>query len=101
MAFTEGIITPIILKLLAFAGVNSNPTAITTIFGIDFKFGLLITAIITFIIIMFVAFSAIKAYAKIKTRFEKEVEESHETEVIAPTASEELLMEIRDLLKEK
>ncbi len=97
-AFTSSFVTPIVIKLLSFIGVNADSTAATTIFGIDFYIGAFITAIVTFIIIMFVAFSILKTYAKMKNKFTAEVEEVEEETV---SNEEKLLMEIRDALKEQ
>lgn len=97
-AFTDGFVTPIILRLLGILGVNADVNQSTEIFGIQFYFGQFISALITFVIIMFVAFSILEAYAKMKERFAKEVEE--EEVEIALTNEEKILLEIRDLLKE-
>ncbi len=92
-SFTDSLITPIVMKLLSFIGVEATQEA-TTIFGIDFYIQPFITAVISFVILMFVAFSIIKAYAKMKEKFIKE--EKVEPEM---TNEEKLLSEIRDLLK--
>ncbi len=92
-SFTDSLITPIVMKLLSLIGVESTEKA-TTVFGIDFYIQPFITAVISFIILMFVAFTIIKVYAKMKERFIKEEEVEHE-----PTNEEKLLAEIRDLLK--
>lgn len=97
-AFTSSFVTPIIMKLLSVLGVSSSIDEATTILGIDFYIGTFITAIITFVIIMFVAFTILQAYAKMKERFAKEAGEE-ETE-IALSNEEKILLEIRDLLKE-
>ncbi len=98
-AFTDGVITPIILKLLESLGVSADLNQATEIFGIQFYFGTFISALITFVIIMFVAFSVLEAYAKMKSKFMKEAEEE---QIEAVTSNEELLLtEIRDLLKNK
>ncbi len=94
-AFTSSFVTPLVMKLLSTLGVNTDPSAATTIFGIDFYIGDFITALITFVIIMFVAFSMLKAYAKMKEKFMKE-----ETEEPVMSNEEILLTEIRDALKE-
>ena len=61
------------------------------------NFGNLITVVLDFIIIAFVIFSLIKAMNKLK---KKEEEKPAEPEAPGPT-TEELLTEIRDLLKEQ
>ena len=60
------------------------------------NFGNLITVILDFIIIAFVIFSLIKAMNKLK---KKEEEKPAEPEAPAGPTTEELLTEIRDLLK--
>lgn len=62
------------------------------------NFGNLITVILDFIIIAFVIFSLIKAMNKLK---KKEEEKPAEPEAPAGPTTEELLTEIRDLLKEQ
>lgn len=62
------------------------------------NFGNLITVILDFIIIAFVIFSLIKAMNKLK---KKEEEKPAEPEAPAGPTTEELLTEIRDLLKER
>lgn len=97
-AFTDGVITPIILRLLESLGVNSDLNQATEIFGINFYFGSFISALITFVIIMFVAFTVLEAYAKMKSKF---MQQAIEEEAAEPSKEELLLSEIRDLLKEK
>ncbi len=62
------------------------------------NFGNLITVILDFIIIALVIFSLIKAMNKLK---KKEEEKPAEPEAPAGPTAEELLTEIRDLLKEQ
>ena len=62
--------------------------------------GTFLTAIINFILIALVIFAIVKAMNKIQSMKKKEEEEVKEEAPAAPT-SEELLTEIRDLLKEK
>lgn len=97
--FTSSFVTPIIMQILSLLGVNADMEAATTIFGVDFYIGAFITALITFVIIMFVAFSILKGYAKMKERFIKEAAEEEQVEV-AQSNEELILMEIRDLLKD-
>ena len=61
------------------------------------NFGNLITVVLDFIIIAFVIFSLIKAMNKLKKK--KEEEKPAEPEAPAGPTTEELLTEIRDLLK--
>ncbi len=94
-SFTSSFVTPIINYLLTFVGVNPNANEPTVIFGIDFYVQPFITALVSFIIIMFVAFSILRTYASFKERFQKD------DEVIITSQEAELLQEIRDILKEK
>ena len=67
--------------------------------GLVIPYGSFIQQIINFFIIAIAIFMMVKTINVAKRRFEKKKEEEPE-EVAAPTA-EELLSEIRDLLKEK
>ncbi len=96
--FTSSFVTPIINYLLSFVGVNPNANEATTIFGINFYIQPFITALVSFVIIMFVAFSILRAYASFKERFKNEAE-TEETVITSQEA--ELLQEIRDLLKKE
>ncbi len=62
------------------------------------NYGAFINAIITFLIVAFVIFMAVRSYNRMKERLEKKEEEAPATPP-APTKDQELLMEIRDLLK--
>ena len=70
----------------------------TEIAEVAVNFGNLITVVLDFIIIAFVIFSLIKAMNKLK---KKEEEKPAEPEAPAGPTTEELLTEIRDLLKEQ
>lgn len=94
-SFTSSFVTPIITYLLTFVGVNPDANEPTTILGVNFYIQPFITALISFIIIMFVAFAILRAYASFKERFAKDEEPE------ALSAETELLQEIRDILKEK
>ncbi len=96
--FTSSFVTPIINYLLSFVGVNPNANEATTILGINFYIQPFITALVSFVIIMFVAFSILRAYASFKERFKNETE-TEETVITSQEA--ELLQEIRDLLKKE
>ncbi len=67
--------------------------------GLVIPYGSFIQQIINFFIIAFAVFMMVKTINAAKRRFEKKAEEAVE-EVTAPT-TDELLIEIRDLLKEK
>ncbi|MEX1003724.1 MAG: large-conductance mechanosensitive channel protein MscL [Crocinitomicaceae bacterium] len=60
------------------------------------SYGSFINTIITFIIVSFAVFLVIKAYNKMKVKKEKQP-----SAPTVPTKDQELLMEIRDLLKNK
>ena len=80
-------------------GVETVVTEATVI-----AFGDFLGAIINFIIIAFIVFCIIKAFNKAKELAEKKKEAEEEAAAPAdpePTKEELLLMEIRDLLKEK
>ncbi len=96
--FTSSFVTPIINYLLSFVGVNPNANEATTIFGISFYIQPFITALVSFVIIMFVAFSILRAYASFKERFQSS-DDAEETVITSQEA--ELLQEIRDLLKKE
>jgi len=59
-------------------------------------YGAFINTIITFLIVSFAIFIAVKMYNKAQERFKKEEEEA---KPVAPPKQEVLLTEIRDLLK--
>ncbi len=61
-------------------------------------YGIFINAIITFLIVAFAVFLIVKGYNKMKDKMEKKEEEAPAAPP-APTKEEELLTEIRDLLK--
>jgi len=61
-------------------------------------YGLFINSIITFLIVAFAIFMIVKGYNKMKEKMEKKEAEAPAAPP-APTKEEELLAEIRDLLK--
>lgn len=90
-SFIEDVITPLVLKP-ALEAANLTKIEELTIFG-GVKYGMFLSAIINFIIVAFVLFLLIKGMNAAKKK-----------EAPAPTISkgpsqEELLTEIRDLLK--
>jgi large conductance mechanosensitive channel len=88
----ENVITPLILKPALDAAHLSTIEELTAFGGV--KYGLFISAVINFIIVAFVLFLIIKGINKVKKK----------DEVVAPPAGptqEELLIQIRDLLKNK
>lgn len=69
-----------------------------TIAGVDFDYGAFLTAVVNFLIMAFVLFLLIKAMNKVM-ELGKKKEEEKPKEPPKPTKDQELLMEIRDLLK--
>ncbi|XOV68154.1 MAG: large-conductance mechanosensitive channel protein MscL [Fluviicola sp.] len=65
---------------------------------ISINYGTFINNIITFVIVAFCIFFVVRAYNKMKARMEKKKEEAPAAPP-APTKDQELLTEIRDLLK--
>ncbi|PWL24676.1 MAG: large conductance mechanosensitive channel protein MscL [Fluviicola sp. XM-24bin1] len=65
---------------------------------ISINYGAFINNIITFVIVAFCIFMVVRAYNKMKSRMEKKKEEAPAAPP-APTVDQELLTEIRDLLK--
>ena len=65
---------------------------------ISINYGTFINNIITFIIVAFCIFMVVRAYNRMKSRMEKKKEEAPAAPP-APTKDQELLTEIRDLLK--
>ena len=106
-SFTNDVIMPPIG--MALGGVDFTDLAITlqegqiaadgsvTIEAVKIRYGAFIQKIIDFIIIAFIIFMLIRTYNRIKDR-NKKVEEEAPAAPPGPTA-EELLAEIRDLLK--
>lgn len=68
--------------------------------AVAISYGLFINTIITFIIVAFAIFLVVKGYNKMKENMAKK-EEAAPAAPPAPTKEEELLKEIRDLLKKK
>jgi large conductance mechanosensitive channel len=64
------------------------------------RYGAFIQTIIDFLIIAFVIFMIVRSYNKIQDRLKKKEEEAAPAPPPGPT-SEELLAEIRDLLKKQ
>lgn len=65
---------------------------------ISINYGSFINNIITFVIVAFCIFMVVRSYNKMKARMAKKEEEAPAAPP-APTKDQELLMEIRDLLK--
>ena len=113
-AFTANIIMPLISIFTGSVDFSSWKIALPSLFGdkIDpetgekvvnyLNFGEFISAIITFIILALVIFFMIRGMNRLreKAKKAKEAEEVKEEEPAGPT-TDELLTEIRDLLREK
>jgi large conductance mechanosensitive channel len=84
------VIQPAVAESVAGAGDATPEVAI--------MYGLFINAIITFLIVAFAVFMVVKGYNKMKEKMEKKEEETPAAPP-APTKEEELLTQIRDLLK--
>ena len=89
-SFIEDVITPLLLTP-ALEAANLKNIEELTLFGV--KYGMFLSAVINFVIIAFILFMMIKGINKLKN-------EKPADEPAAPT-QEELLAEIRDLLKNK
>ena len=99
-AITTSLINDIIMPLLGiFTGSISFAALSFTINGAVIAYGNFIQAVINFLVMAFVVFCLIKTI----NRFHRKKKESPKEEPAPPepSAEEKLLMEIRDLLKEK
>ena len=92
-SLVENIITPLIGILTG--GINFNDDFVWKVGDASVKFGTFIQSIIDFLIIAFAIFMALRIMTKL-TRKKEVIEEVKEPEV---DSKEELLKEIRDLLK--
>ena len=90
-SFIEDVITPLLLNPALEAANLTNIEELTALGGV--KYGMFLSAVINFVIIAFILFMMIKGINKLKN-------EKPADETAAPT-QEELLAEIRDLLKNK
>ena len=90
-SFIEDVITPLLLNPALEAANLTNIEELTVLGGV--KYGMFLSAVINFVIIAFILFMMIKGINKLKN-------EKPADEPAAPT-QEELLAEIRDLLKNK
>ncbi|WP_163399918.1 large conductance mechanosensitive channel protein MscL [Flavobacterium fluviatile] len=92
-SFIEDVITPLVLKPALEAAHLEKIQDLTAFGGV--KYGMFLSAVINFIIVAFVLFLIIKGLNNLKKK-----EEPAPNQPAAPT-QEELLTEIRDLLKNK
>ncbi|MDD6279289.1 MAG: large conductance mechanosensitive channel protein MscL [Ruminococcus sp.] len=97
-ALTENFINPLIALCTGGAGEDGVVIGGTfTINGVVFNYGAFISAIINFLIMAFILFLLIKGVNKLMTIGKKK--EAAAAAPAGPTKDQELLMEIRDLLK--
>lgn len=92
-SFIEDVITPLVLKPALEAAHLEKIQDLTAFGGV--KYGMFLSAVINFMIVAFVLFLIIKGLNNLKKK-----EEPAPNQPAAPT-QEELLTQIRDLLKEK
>ncbi len=95
-ALVTCIITPLIGVLLG--KVNISQLSVTIADKVYLPYGMFLQSILNFLIIAFAIFCTIKAMNTLRDRFAKKEEAEEEA---AGPSQEELLAEIRDLLKEK
>ncbi|TDW49916.1 large conductance mechanosensitive channel [Flavobacterium sp. 270] len=91
-SFIEDVITPLVLKPALDAAHLSKIEDLTAFGGV--KYGLFLSAVINFIIVAFVLFLIIKGLNSVKKKDDTPA-------APAPPTQEQLLTEIRDLLKNK
>lgn len=96
-SLVENIITPIIGIITG--GINLTDSLIFGIGDAQIKLGVFIQSIIDFIIIAFSIFMALRVLSKLNRKKKEELAEVPSAPEV--DAKEELLMEIRDLLKNK
>ncbi len=96
-SLVENIITPILSVITG--KVNIADLSVTVTDELVIPYGLFLQAIIDFLLIAISVFAIVKLINKAKAKFEKKAEEEKAEEAPAPTKEEELLTEIRDLLK--
>lgn len=94
-SLVENIIMPFISVIVG--KVNISELAVTVTDELTIPYGLFLQAIIDFLLIAICVFAMVKAINKTKEKFEKK--EAEEAAPPAPSKEEELLTEIRDLLK--
>ena len=89
-SLVDNIIMPVIGSF-----IGSNFAALTAnVNGVDIKYGLFIQAAVDFIIVAFLLFLMVKAMNRMKRKKEVIV-------AVTPSSTDTLLIEIRDLLKNK
>lgn len=96
-SLVENIITPLLSVITG--KVNIADLSVTVTDELVIPYGLFLQAIIDFLLIAISVFAIVKLINKFKEKFEKE--EAEEAAPPAPSKEEELLTEIRDLLKKQ
>ena len=98
-AITTSLINDIIMPILGiFTGSISFADMAVEVNGAVIGYGNFIQAVLNFLVMAFVVFCLVKAMNAMHQKKEEEPAPAPEPE---PTGEEKLLMEIRDLLKEK
>ena len=98
-AITTSLINDIIMPILGiFTGSISFADMAVEVNGAVIRYGNFIQAVLNFLVMAFVVFCLVKAMNAMHQKKEEEPAPAPEPE---PTGEEKLLMEIRDLLKEK
>ena len=98
-AITTSLINDIIMPILGiFTGSISFANMAVEVNGAVIGYGNFIQAVLNFLVMAFVVFCLVKAMNAMHRKKEEEPAPAPEPE---PTGEEKLLMEIRDLLKEK
>lgn len=111
-SFIEDLIMPLVGRITGgvdfsnlFIPLSSGITATNLVEakkqGAVFAYGNFITIGINFLIVAFVMFLVVKAIQRARDLSEKKAATAAETAVPAPTAEQQLLAEIRDLLKSR
>ena len=96
-SLVENIITPVLSVITGKVNIADLSAKITE--DLVIPYGQFLQAIIDFLLISISVFAIVKLINKIREKFEKKEEE--EAAPPAPTKEEELLTEIRDILKNK
>lgn len=100
-SLTENFINPLIAVITGGNGEDGVQIGGQfTVRGVAFNYGAFLSAVVNFLIIALILFCLIKAVNK-AMEIGKKKEEEKPAEPPKPTKEEELLTEIRDLLKEK
>lgn len=102
-SLVKDILMPLLSIILGRVNITDLKLVIPGIFGgsaITLTYGLFLQAIINFLIIAFFIFLLVKTLNKLHNKLTKANEEAEEAKPQEPNKTEQLLMEIRDLLKD-